>query len=307
MKIKRDSTIFKIFKFIESGKSGEEIAKFLGISRTSVWKSVEKLREMGYSVEAKKGRGYAILSKPETSPLEIADIAFKNLKDLVCEVWYFQKTDSTNQRAREYSKPNVLFFAEEQSSGRGRMGRKWFSDRGGLYFTLTLEPRLNIEDIPKLTLTTGLAVAKALPDAKIKWPNDVLIQGKKVCGILCELIGEIENPVVIVGVGVNVKNRIPKELENKASSLSEFGNFKITDVFDRITREFHSYYSKLTNGYWREIRAEFIKNCETLGKKVRVETLSKVYEGLAEKIDEDGALIVNGERIYAGECFYLST
>ncbi len=299
MKITRDNTVFRVYKSLNA--SGEEIARKLGISRTAVWKAIEKLREWNYVIESRKGVGYTIISKPDISPFEVADVAFKNLKELVEEVWYYTEVDSTNQRAREYGKPNTLFFAEKQTLGRGRMGRKWFSERGGLYFSLTLKPRLSIEDIPKLTLTTGLAVAKSIPNAKVKWPNDVLINGKKVCGILCELIGEVEQPIVVVGIGINVKNPIPKELEDKATNLS----LNLIDVFDYVTKNLYRYYSKLFIGKWKDIRREYIENCETIGKFVKVKTLSKVYEGLAKGIDDDGALIINRERVYAGECFYI--
>ncbi len=300
IRITRESTIFKVYKSLN--RSGEEIAKKLGISRTAVWKAIEKLREFGYVIQSKKGIGYRVISKPEISPVEVADIAFNNLKELVEEVWYYREVDSTNQRAREYSKPKTLFFAESQSAGRGRMGREWFSAKGGLYFSLTLKPELSIEDIPKLTLTTGLAVAKSIPNAKVKWPNDVLLNGKKVCGILCELVGEVEQLIVIVGIGVNVKNPIPKELEDKATNFEA----ELIDVFDSVTQNLYVHYKMLFKGKWDKIRKEYIENCETIGKFVRVKTISKVYEGFAERIDDDGALVVNGERIYAGECFYIS-
>jgi BirA family biotin operon repressor/biotin-[acetyl-CoA-carboxylase] ligase len=304
MRIKEDSKIFQTFKLIEEGSSGESVAKQLGISRTAVWKAVEKIREYGYTIESKRRVGYRIASKPEISPFEVAKIVFNSVRDIVEEIWYFRITDSTNQRAREYGRAGVLFFAEEQMAGRGRMGRRWESRKGGLYFSITLKPVLDINDIPKLTLTTGLAVAKAV-NGRIKWPNDVLIDGKKVCGILCELAGEVENPVTIVGVGINVKNEIPEDLKDRAARLIDFGDYSLLGTLKSVLESFYTHYHRLLSGEWSDLRREWIELSDCIGRKMRVVTASKTYEGVAEDIDEDGALILSGKRIYAGECFYL--
>ncbi len=303
MRITRESKEYQIYSRIKSKPtSGEKLALELGISRTAVWKFVEKLRGLGFEIESKKG--YFVLSKPEVNPYDVADITFSELKDLVKEVQYYFFTDSTNVRAKEYGKPEVLHFAEEQSSGKGRLGRSWFSGKGGLYFTLTLKPALEIQDLPKIGLTAGLAVAKAV-GGKIKWPNDVLIEGKKVCGILCELSGEFENPVVIVGIGINVKNDLPEELSDKAGRLCDFYECKPMDVFRVVLRNFYEEYQKLLKGKWEEIREEVIRLCETIGKRVRVETPSGIYEGIAESLSDEGALIVGGKKVYVGDCIHL--
>jgi|Deesub1362A_J573_1020465.scaffolds.fasta_scaffold01710_7 BirA family biotin operon repressor/biotin-[acetyl-CoA-carboxylase] ligase len=306
MEIMKHGTDYRVFEMLVEGKeiSGEEMAKKLGVSRMSVWKAIEKIKSAGIEIKSKTKVGYRILSRPDPNPFDVARISFKNLGHLVDEVKYYTLTDSTNERARSIAKPGILFFAEQQSSGRGRMGRKWYSEKGGLYFSLTLQPKISIEDLPKLTLVTGLAVAKAI-DGKLKWPNDVLLDGKKVCGILCELVGEIERPVVIVGIGINVKNEIPPELKENATRLADFGNWKILDVFDMVTASFYFHYELLLSGEWYRLRENIIELCDSLGKKVKVVTHSRTYEGVAEEIDENGALIVNGERIYAGECFYI--
>ncbi len=303
MRITRESREYRIYTKIKSKPtSGEKVASELGISRTAVWKFIEKLRGIGFEIESKKG--YFIVNKPEINPYDVADIAFVELKNLVKEVHYYFFTDSTNIRAKEYGKPEVLHFAEEQSSGKGRLGRSWFSGKGGLYFTLTLKPALEIQDLPKIGLTAGVAVAKAVR-GKIKWPNDVLIEGKKVCGILCEFSGEFENPIVIVGIGINVNNKLPEELSNKAGRLCDFYECKPLEVFRTVLRNFYEEYIKLLKGKWREIREEVVKLCETLGREVRVETPSGVYEGIAEDLSDDGALIVRGRKIYVGDCIHL--
>ncbi len=304
MEIMKHGTDYRVFEILDGGDeiSGEEIAKKLGVSRASVWKAVEKIKSSGIVVESRTKVGYRIVSKPDPNPYDVAKIAFRNLGHLVDEVKYYYVTDSTNERAKSMAKPGVLFFAEQQSAGRGRMGRKWFSNKGGLYFSITLQPRFGIEDMPKLTLTTGLAVAKAI-DGRVKWPNDVLIDGRKVCGILCEIVGEIDRPIVIVGIGINVRNRLPEGVE--AARLADYGWERIIDVFDAVTASFYFHYNMLLSGEWERLRENFVEMCDSIGRRVRIITHSKVYEGVAERIDDDGALVVNGERVYSGDCFYV--
>ena len=305
MKLRIDDRQLKIFQMLKSGKSGQEIAEELGLSRTAIWKFVKKLEEMGYVFEHKRGVGYRLIRSPDLSIFEVASVCCEY--DLIEEVYYYKKVDSTNQRAKEAGLPNRLFIAEEQTKGRGRFGRSWLSEFGGLYFSITLPRILPIEDVPKITLTTGLAVAKAL-NAKVKWPNDVLYNGKKLCGILCELAGEVENPLVIVGIGVNVNNPTPEV----GISLKEIHKRKFSriDVFKVVFGSFVRYYNLLLNGGWDKIREEFIELCDTMGKFVKVRVADRIYEGLAVGIDENGGLLLKTDnsvkRIFSGECFYVN-
>ncbi len=305
VRISKYSTDYLVYKLLRAQhRSGEEIAAELDISRTAVWKAIEKLRSAGFDVDAKTRKGYAISSEPRFSPYHLADIVFTEMGDMVEEIYYFDVTTSTNEKAKEILKPAILLFAEEQSAGKGRHGRTWISPRGGLYFTITLKPELGIEDIPKVTLVTGLAVAKAI-GGKIKWPNDVMIGGKKVCGILCELAGEVENPIIIIGIGINVENEIPEELKERAARLADFYSRSRLDVLRSVLRNFRSEYRKLRDGRWDEVRQDLLELCETLGRQVRVVTPAGVFEGIAEDIDESGALVVSGRKVYAGECIHL--
>lgn len=308
IEIWKDNTT-KIIETIEDWCSGDKISKKLNLSRTSVWKIISKLKSMGYVIEARKGKGYKLISKPEVSIYEIASILKKNNINLVREIYYFKEIDSTNEFAKKIGKANALIFAETQTAGKGRLGRRWFSDYGGLYFSITLKPNLSIENIPKITLTSGLAVCEALNElklnARIKWPNDVLIDGKKVCGILCEIVGEINALLTIVGIGINVKNRIPKELEDKAVSISQIKETKLSDVFEKTIKKFDFYYNRLLEGEWDRIKKRWIEKSDTIGKKVLIKIGGKEYSGKALSIDEDGGLILdNGTKIFSGECFY---
>ncbi len=288
-------------ELLKKGVSGEFLAKKLNISRTAVWKFIKKLESMGYVIEKKRGLGYKIVKSPDLSPYEVASIC-KNSK-FIKEIYYYKVVDSTNQRARELGRSKVLFIAERQLKGRGRYGRVWISKEGGLYFSITLPKLLPLEEVPKITLTTGVAIAKAL-NGRIKWPNDVLFEGKKICGILCELVGDVENPLIIVGIGINVNNETPEG----GISLREIYNreFRRIEVLNNVLESFESYYLRLIGDGWDEIRREWKELSDTLGKYVRIETARGTYEDYAVDIDLDGGLILkNGVKVYSGDCFYL--
>ncbi|AEA47718.1 biotin--[acetyl-CoA-carboxylase] ligase [Archaeoglobus veneficus] len=303
--VRRDDAALAVLKSLKKGPvSGEEIATKLGVSRTAVWKAVEKLKKAGYVIDARKRVGYVLVSSPEFSAYEVADVCFANG---ILEVHHYSSIDSTNEKAKE--KQGIVVIADRQTAGRGRRGRRWYSEEGGLYFSISLPPHLNMEDLPKLTLTTGVAVCEALSfaNAKLKWPNDVLVGGKKVCGVLCEVVGEAESPAVVVGIGINVTNPIPDELKDIATNLLEFGVGR-KEIFEKVVGNFFRLYRKLPSD-WEEIRQRWKELSDTLGRIVEIRVAERLYRGIAVDIDESGALILdsNGkvERIFSGECFYL--
>lgn len=303
--VTKEDTALSVLKELKAGKnSGEEIASQLGISRTAVWKAVEKLRKAGYEINAKKKIGYVLVSSPDFSAYEVADICFENGVD---EVHHYTTVDSTNERAKE--KAGIVVIADEQTAGKGRLGRKWYSDKGGLYFSISLHPRLPMDDLPKITLTAGVAVCEALSfaNARLKWPNDVLIGKKKVAGVLCEVFGEADIPSVVVGIGINVTNPIPEEIENIATNLSSF-NVSRKEIFIDVIRNFFSLYRKLPER-WEEVRLRWKELSDTLEKEVEVRIADRTYKGVAVDIDDSGALILVSdgrvERVFSGECFYL--
>ena len=278
----------EVVERLKEGASGETLAELLGVSRTAVWKFIRKLENLGYVIERKKGTGYRIVRTPDLSPYEIATIC-RDLR-LIDEIYYYTVVDSTNRRAKEVAKPKTLFIAERQTDGRGRYGRRWMSEAGGLYFSIASPPQLPVEDIPKLTLTTGVAVAKALK-AMLKWPNDVLYNGRKLCGILCELFGEIEEPMVVVGIGINVNNPTPS---NGVSLKDIHGReFNRLEVLRDVLVSFERHYFRLLNGEWEDIREEWKCLSETLGRNVVVRTARGNYEGKALDLDLDGGLILD--------------
>ncbi len=296
----------ELVRLLRNWKSGEELAKRFGITRNAVWKRIQRLREVGFEIEAKKGKGYRIKSFPEFSIVSVLEAVKAAKAEIVKRVYYYTETDSTNNRAR-YLAPSSLVLAEKQYSGKGRLGREWLSEKGGLYFSIVLEPGLSVEDVPKITLTAGVAVAEALSDfkARLKWPNDVLIDGKKVCGILSEIVGEIEKPKIIVGIGINVKNPVP----DGAVNLASLGEVSMEETFSRVIRSFTLRYNELCEGGWERIRKKWIELADTLGKQVKVTAAGKTYVGKAVALDNDGGLLldVNGkiEKVYSGDCFYI--
>ena len=308
MRIEFDDRRLRIFQELERGSSGERIAEMFGISRVAVWKFVRRLEEMGYTIEVDRRDGYRITGTPDPSPYHMALSAMKipGVRKFV----YLREVDSTNRVAKELD--SALVFAEAQTSGRGRLGRNWVSERGGIYMSASMDFRVPVSEIPKITLLFGLAVCRALEEygARIKWPNDVLVRGKKVSGILSEFTGEDLAAKVVVGVGINVKNRIPEELKDRAISLSEVSeDVSITGTFSRVCEEI----SKLVNGFpenWSAILDEWRAKSDTLKREVRVNLHGEVIEGVALDVDEDGALIVRTrkglERVISGECFYTN-
>ncbi len=306
MMILPDEKMLKLIRMLEEGASGQRIAEKLGISRTSVWKMIKKLEKMGYKISAKRRVGYKLVESPDLSPYEVAKVCY-DLRDLIREIHYYDITDSTNVKAKELNKPGVLVIAERQTAGRGRFGRTWISEPGGLYFSLTLPKSLPIEEIPKLTLTTGVAVAEAI-GGRLKWTNDVLIDGKKVCGILCELAGEVEDPLIIVGIGINVNNPVP----DYAISLKDvYGKpLNRSEILGKVLRNFARYYEMLIDGEWSKIRERWKELSDTLGREIIVKVAGEEYKGKAIDIDEDGGLLLETDKkiikVYSGECFYVS-
>ena len=235
----------------------------------------------------------------------------------------FDVLESSSQTLRELAADGeaegTVVVAEEQSAGRGRLGRGWSSPKGGLWFSVLLRPPVPPAEAPKLTLMAGVAVARALKDmpgleARLKWPNDVLVDGKKLCGILAESRGGENVEYVILGVGINANflvSVLPELLRQSAITVREV----LRRTVDRhallraILRELETRYAPFCAGDHQSIIAEWKGLADTLGKPVRVETATGIVEGTAEDIDAQGALVVRtaeGEvTVPAGDCMHL--
>jgi len=315
--LKADDITFKILENLsERPTSGEVLARKIGISRTAIWKNIMKLKKFGYEITSAKGMGYKLEKCPDLSPYEVLKVCkkLKLMNKLVKEIHYYKVVDSTNTRAKEERKPGLLIVAERQTKGKGRFGRKWYSEKGGLYLTITLPGLFSIDDLPKISLLAGVSVCKALNflNAKIKWPNDILIENKKVCGILCETIGEYESLLVLVGIGVNVNNELPKELSNATSLKNITGKkMEICKILEKILLNFFRSYEFVLKFGWSDIIKEWKKHTETIGKTVKIVTANMKLIGKALDINENGSLIIktkSGEihEVSAGECIHLN-
>lgn len=298
----------KVLEILKSGEycSGERISQKLNVSRTAVWKYVKKLKEDGYKIESVTNKGYRLISSPDLlTEAEITDgLATKYIGK---HIFYCRETDSTNNEAkRNNSAPEgSVFIAEIQSGGKGRLGRKWLSeDNGGIWMTILLKPRIALEEISKITLAAGAAVCKAFRgiglSAGIKWPNDIVVNGRKICGILTELSAEADGVnYVALGIGINVNIKaFPKELENKATSVfietgAEYNRAKLVRaVFEEFEKLYEEFLSGRVGGFIKDYKAM----CITVGKNVRVIKPDCEFDARAVDIDREGRLIVETEK-----------
>ena len=293
--------------------SGEELSKCFKISRTAVWKHVKSLKAEGYIMEASSKIGYRLASDSCIfSGYEIAS----NLgtEKIGNKVLYFDSLDSTNNYAKkialEGAEEGLTIVAGSQSEGRGRLGRKWDSPSGGgIYLSIILRPPLPPEGVQSITLAAAVAVARAIEGITgikpgIKWPNDVLLDGRKVCGILTEMNSEMERVnFIVLGIGINYnrqQHEFPGELAGKATSLSAYAGERDMELKESgrlnmlraVLQELDKVYSKVTNNRIGEILDEWKEYSVTLGKEVRIISGATEYTAVAEDITYDGKLIV---------------
>ena len=279
-----------------------DIAAQCGLSLAEVEQSLTSLRTAGFDIETKPGLGCRLLSGPDRI---MADDLFSRLGDceVAREILVFEETSSTNDVAaalgRQGHPGGVAVFAERQTAGRGRFGRRWVSaGHEGLWFSLLLRPVLPFVEWPRLTTWAGVAVAKtAGSSARVKWPNDVLIGGRKVAGILIEsVMDNAGQPFAIVGIGVNVnQTEFPPELEGRASSL-RLSLGKTVDRAEfaaRLLRQLSATFSSLSADF-PSVLAEAGRRSAVLGQWIVLHSGTEVFEGLAESLDADGNLLIRG-------------
>ncbi|TKC19693.1 biotin--[acetyl-CoA-carboxylase] ligase [Robertmurraya kyonggiensis] len=291
--------------------SGQYLADLIGCSRTAVWKHIEDLRHEGFELEAIRRKGYRIVKAPD---LVTANEIRLGLKTSIIgqEIHYHETVDSTQKIAHRLGFENVpegtVVVADEQVGGRGRMNRPWHSAKGtGVWMSIILRPSIPLPKAPQLTLLTAVAVVQAIGDCTelephIKWPNDILINGKKVTGILTELQAEADQiHSVIIGIGINVnqqKSDYPPELQSIATSLAiEKGEFVnraelIQAVFTRLEKLYALYLEK---GFL-PIKLLWESYAISIGKKITARTLSGNLTGKALGITDDGVLMLEDDQ-----------
>ena len=316
----------QILEALREAKGGEvsshAICERLGVSRAAVWKRVEALRASGYDIEACSRRGYRLVAAPDT-PCAAEVEPLLTTRRLGRDCRYAAETGSTNRDAAALAEAGApegaVIAAGAQTVGRGRMARAWFSPpNANLYFSLLLRPAVEPSRASSLPLVVGLAVAEALatlaPEVQplIKWPNDILADGKKMCGILCEMQVETDCCVrhVVAGIGVNLnltQTDLPKELKGRATSLRiETGRrFSRAAVLAAILNRFEPLYAEWCAHGFEALLEAIGKRDALLGKTITVEQGGHRTEGRADGLFPDGALRLVTEQgsvpIYSGE------
>lgn len=305
--------------------SGEELGCELAVSRTAVWKHVKNLMKQGYLIESVPSRGYRFLAAPDVLTTLELTVGLRT-KRIGCQVTCVQETDSTNLLAFRFAEnaapEGAVVIAEAQTGGKGRLGRHWESPPGvNLYCSVILRPPMSPARAPQLTFLSAVAVARTIEEItclqpKIKWPNDVLVNGMKVAGLLNEMSAETDTiHCVVLGIGVNLnmgREQFPRELRQPASSLLlESGETVNRVAFTRsLLTALDTLYDDYLNNGFTPIREEWLSRSTVQGRTVQVSFGNGVTEGVVIGVDSDGALLLDRgsgppERVLAGDVAIL--
>ena len=308
-----DAKILSALRANSDGVSGAEIAERLGVTRAAVWGRIEELRRLGYDIEASPHFGYRLVSAPDALYADdlLARLAAAPPRVIGRDIRVFEQTTSTNdvieRLARDGVKEGAVVFAESQTKGRGRLGRTWMSPaRKGLWFSVLLRPELRPQETTRLTVASAAALRRAIQaetglQAEIKWPNDILIGGRKVAGILTELSAEPDRVKhVILGIGVDVNlgaNEFPAELRKTATSLRIEAGRAISrpELATTVLRELDHDYVRVSGNIFAVVADEWEAHCTTIGRAVTIEAGGRRVRGRAESLDDDGALLLRTE------------
>jgi BirA family biotin operon repressor/biotin-[acetyl-CoA-carboxylase] ligase len=307
-----DSHILSALRACAEGSvSGADLSRQLGVSRAAIWARIEELRRLGYDIEASPHLGYRLLESPDLLHADDLHSRLGATRVIGRDIRVFEQTTSTNdiaaRLARDGIKEGVVVFAESQTRGRGRLGRPWLSPaRKGLWLSILLRPNLSPQAATRVTVAAATALARAIASQtglvpEIKWPNDILIDGKKVAGILTEMTAELDHiNEVILGIGVDVNlsaTELPPDLRKTATSLK----IESGQAIDRaglavaILRELDHDYDLIARGQFESISAEWQQRCTTLGQEVSIRIGDRVIRGRAEALDAEGALLLRTE------------
>jgi len=323
--------VVKVLSFLKSHNteylSGQDLSDVLRISRVAVWKHIKKIREMGYKIESKQKLGYRLESiTDKLLPWELS--SGLKTKAFGKRAYYFDSVVSTQNQAMkmasEQASHGTLIVAEKQTSGKGRLGRKWISPKGGIWLSIILHPKFDISVITLFPIASALALSNAIEKtlnvkSELKWPNDITINGKKVAGMLVDASIEsnkIENMILGVGINYNVEvKQIEKMLKTTpnfygVASLSEHSKIiKPISLVQSFLLELEEIYTILNNGDTKKIIRDWTKKSSTIGKDIEVDTENGKIKGKALKIDDDGALVIStnkkNKRITSGDVVHV--
>ena len=299
--------------------SGEQISKDLKVSRTAIWKHINVLKERGYIFESSTRKGYRLIYAPDLlTPLEIESVLHTEL--LGRHIEYYESTTSTNEEAKKIAmqgaEEGTIVVAEEQVTGHGRLSRSFYTPFAkGIWFSVILRPKFFPMEASKCTLMAAVGVCRGihrlgLPAAGIKWPNDILVNGKKMVGMLSEMSSSMEKiDYIILGIGINTgikENEFPEEFRETATSfLNEGINVSRKNLLAAVLAELEAEYKLAQTEGFERVLEDWRKLSITLGKEVRVIYSNENYIGKAVDIDKDGCLLVETkegiQRVLAGD------
>jgi BirA family biotin operon repressor/biotin-[acetyl-CoA-carboxylase] ligase len=306
-----DAKILSALRASPDGISGTQLAEQLAISRAAVWARIEALRQVGFEIEAGPHFGYRLLDEPDALLADDLSARLGDTQVIGRDIQVFEQTTSTNdvaeKLARDGVKEGAVVFAESQTKGRGRLGRVWLSPtRKGLWFSVLLRPNLQPQETTQLTVISATALRRAFKSitgltADIKWPNDLLVGGRKTAGILTELSAELDRVRhVILGIGVDVNQDaadFTPELRKTATSLKLESGAAVSraELAVAILRELDADYARIRAGKFSDVADEWEEACVTIGKDVTVHIGERHFRGHAESLDDGGALLVRTE------------
>ena len=294
--------------------SGVRLSETLNISRVAVWKHIKALKESGFDIESRP-KGYVLLHPDDL----LLPFCFK--KKFQNRIFHFQELESTMDKAKFLVKNDAhhlsVVIAEKQTMGRGRLNRKWFSSKGGLWFTLILKPKTPPQLSYIYNFAASLSLSRSLKrlfdvDVCVKWPNDLLLNGNKLVGLLSEM--ETRGDMVEflnIGMGINVNNQ-PQKHEPNAISLKDVLQKSVSRklILETFLDDFETIvHPPLQTSNCHKIIKQWKEMTSTIGSRVRVETITEVHEGLAVDVDETGALMIKDkagkiQKIIYGDCFH---
>lgn len=322
--------IVKVLSFLKSHNteylSGQDLSDVLRISRVAVWKHIKKIREMGYKIESKQKLGYRLESNTDKLlPWEIT--SGLKTKTFGKHTYYFDSVDSTQTQAMKMASKvshGALIIAEKQTNGKGRLGRKWISPKGGIWLSIILHPKFDISVITLFPIASALALSNAIEKtlnikSELKWPNDITINGKKVAGMLVDASIEsnkIENMILGVGINYNVEvKQIEKVLKDTpnfygVTSLSEHNKtIKPVLLVQSFLLELEEIFNLLNKGDIKKIIRDWTKKSSTINQNIELITEDDKIKGKAIKIDDDGALVISSDkknkRITSGDIIHI--
>ena len=319
--------LVKVLSFFQTHDSeylsGQDLSDVLKISRVAVWKHIKKIQTLGYKIESKQKLGYRLIDNTEKLlPWEIT----RDLKTKLIgkRVYYFEEIDSTQNFAQNIAadkKENgTIIIAEKQTSGRGRLDRKWTSPKGGIWFSLIIHPKFDVSSSTLIPILSAVALSKSIKtvldiETEVKWPNDITMNGKKVAGVLVDASFQTNNiDYLILGIGINF-DIDTKKLEKRLTKTPNFyGIDSLRGKEDKtppkkLLKEFLLQFEKnlfqLDKGEKSKIIKEWTKRAAGIGKKITINTSNGKISGISQGIDNDGALKIKTrneiKKIYVGD------